>query len=34
METDYSTLTEKDFENTIKKYLSFSIMNGSIDEKN
>ena len=34
METDYSTLTEKDFENTIKKYLSFYIMNGSIDEKN
>lgn len=34
IETDYSTLTEKDFENTIKKYLSFYIMNGSIDEKN
>lgn len=34
METDYSTLTEKDFENTIKKYLSFYIMNGSMDEKN
>ncbi|MCZ9892480.1 hypothetical protein OFR29_09330 [Brachyspira hyodysenteriae] len=33
METDYSTLTEKDFENTIKNIWSFYIMNGSIDEK-
>lgn len=34
METDYNTLTKEDFENTIKKYLSFSIMNGSINGKN
>ena len=27
METDYSTLNKSDFENTIKQYVSFKVLN-------